>query len=552
MLQMGRHYIVVKTAEGRTRRWSPDELNSRRQYQNLRFTTGQPGHFLTCTVRLPTDIDLVNDDTEGFSEIWVKLPGAEIVWEGFITAAPRSEEDDGAWAEVSAIGWNGSMKDLANFQMIFVSRDLTAFTGPSAGRRSLLAAFNRRTHRMVNDPNVAAGSVSLEVEGAWPAGITPAAEAWFDAGPKVKIARIYYSVAPSQDLITPWTGWSWTVQAHTDEAGIGTNYSTANLVGASATGAFVPTAPLRYAALVKTGPGGAAGADGRRYVTTWTDIALYGDHGLTLYGAEPRQVRIADAVRYTVQRSATQLQALATDISDPAGTTAGHLVCGIQEGGIDAAEAVEYLNRLVLNAWGVKENRRFFWQPRGSYGTTWVTRRDEGTAVGEDGQEIESIYDRVMVTYTDAGGRARSVGPPGSGADTETSLLQSTLATNLAVKHGRPRMAKIDSGAQILASVAITIGQIFLTEANRASTSGEIEVTGNVRRIDGGDSLFPPSQIREGDYVIVADDDNTDPRLIFSTDFDDQAYTNMLTVDGPPKMIEVLLEQLQVDLIGRV
>lgn len=550
MLQRGRHYIIVKTAEGRTRRWSPDELNSRRQYQQLRFTTGQPGHFLTCTVRLPTDIDLVSDDTEGFTEMWVKLPGGEVVWEGYITAAPKIEEDDGAWAEVAAIGWNGALKDRADFQEIFVHRDLTKWTGPPAARKTYLTGSTLRQHKVVNEPNQSLGSISLEVEGNWAAGITPVSEAWFDAGPKCKIARIYYSVLPGLELITPFTGWSWFVAASLNEQGSAA-YQSSNLASALAQGAWIPTEPLRYGLLRLQGPGGAGGAAGARYQTQW-GVAVYGNHGLPLYGTEPKQVRIADAVKYTAQRSQQVVTVLDADISDPTNTQAGHLVVGLEEGGVDCAEAIEHLNRLVLNAWGVKKDRRFFWLPRGSYGRTWVVRRDEGTTLTEDGEEVEAIFDRVMVTYTDAGGRARSVGPIGSGADTETSVLQSTKPTNLAVKHGRARMAKIDSGAQILASVATVIGQIFLTESNQRTTAGEIEIVGDVRQLGGGEARFPPSLIREGDYVIVADDDNTEPRLVFATDFDDQAYSNQVTVDGPPKQIEALLEQLQVDLVGRV
>jgi hypothetical protein len=274
----------------------------------------------------------------------------------------------------------------------------------------------------------------------------------------------------------------------------------------------------------------------------WTMLAVYGRHGLTKRGSESATTAkgfyASDVIEYVVSTY--------TDLNigeiDETTFVIPHLEF---RDPTTAAEMIKAANRFHLFDWFLTPGQKFNYRERGTYGRTWVTRVGPAKLEGTGRTAERSITD-AMVIYQSVDGSVRTVGPVGSGADTEDASLSDSDSQNPAVAAGITRGATLDMQGPSTPAAAIQVGMRFLEEINALDHSGRAELTGHVMS-DAG-VLFPYSSVQAGDTITFMDAADTSPRRIVKAT--KGANTVSLDLDAPPEGTVALLERLNVQWVN--
>ena len=83
-----------------------------------------------------------------------------------------------------------------------------------------------------------------------------------------------------------------------------------------------------------------------------------------------------------------------------------------------AAAIITQATSYGLEDWWVDEGPTFHLASRDNHGRDWQARVGP-SGLQETGPTVDQIYNGAVVTYTDVSGIARTVGPPGSGANVD-------------------------------------------------------------------------------------------------------------------------------------
>lgn len=211
--------------------------------------------------------------------------GLDVVWQGRIEEADRSAGDAETVA-VTAYGLGTRLKD-ETMRQIFVDRDLSRWQGMSRGRQLAWLAFGNTTPADGEETFDRTGglpAIKTGMTGAWTAAGAVAVESWYDAGPSLAVASIYFDMVPSSNI---GAGWEHLILVATDD--VTSNAISQTLTsGAAASGYFTPSTPEQFACLrnhIVTAT--FAGAEGVDYFLMWRNPAVYGNHGLSPQGADP-------------------------------------------------------------------------------------------------------------------------------------------------------------------------------------------------------------------------------------------------------------------------
>lgn len=277
---------------------------------------------------------------------------------------------------------------------------------------------------------------------------------------------------------------------------------------------------------------------------TFSKLAAYGNHNLTtktLATGEPDGLRASDIVAYTVTKWAPALTVTADSVQ-PSDLVIPHLVFTDHT---TAAEIIRSVTRFELQDWAVWDNRVFYWHPRGARGRAWRTRVAPAQ-LEEMGPQIDRLYESVIVEYQDVDGSTKTVGPPGSGADIENTLLKDDDPLNPANQLGITRRALLQMGTSV-ASVAAEVGRRFLEEQKTLDGSGRIRIVGYIE--DDRGVTHPYHAIRAGDTIAFMDASDSSPRRIVRVEHNEVERACSVHLDAPPDGLAALLERLQVALI---
>jgi len=249
-------------------------------------------------------------------------------------------------------------------------------------------------------------------------------------------------------------------------------------------------------------------------------------------------VYASDVVTYAVQKWAPML----TTMIQPSSFVIPHLAflepttCG---------EIVRQASRFDLPDWGVWENKTFWWTERGANSRFWRARIAP-SELEETGPQVDRLWESIVVQYQDVDGSTRTVGPPGSGADTESSDLKDSDPENAANKLGIVRRDLLQMGVSTAAG-ATEVGRRFLLESRQLDRSGKARAVGYVE--DDRGVLHPYHHLRAGDYVAFPDASDKSYRRVVRTEKDYDARTVTFDLDAPPEGLAALLERLGVVLV---
>ena len=525
---MGFLAVEIIQGDGTPIRCGHDEQNPANIPSGIGFETTMPGGFSTGQITIPRPANLRSDSQMMFSPIRMYGEGSRTFYEGFITGISQASQNEITIQTAGHVDW----LERVNTREIFVDRDQSRWTDPGRARRLAILGSFCRAYGPTNETDTTNGlpAVTLTLPAT---DLNPFAEAWYDAGPGVKIESIYYdftSVTTSSHVLN--------IGAAANDVPEGSYISTADLItvnNAAATGTYTLATPSRYGIITHYLLGTVGITDTSVSVR---NIAVYGNHGLPKQGAAPAGVYASDVVRYAIGKVA----GITTGTIEPTSFAIPHLTYP-EDTTIRAI--VENMTALgsdqnIPQDWGIYENQEFFWRSPGTYGREWHVREDVNVTPVSDGPDADRRISGIKINYTDAAGETRSVGPPGSNSDIETVQLLDTDKTNPAYKipgYGVETMGITSS------SGAINVGTVLLNERNRLDWRGQITVTGPVRDTAGNE--FPAALVRAGDRIVVEDrDEISEPRTIAQTSYNHDTDTVTCSIGAKPDTFEALLGNL--------
>jgi hypothetical protein len=541
------HHTIV-TPSGRHFRWGEDDPNPANVPSNVRFSDTMPGGFETGDATLPRRSGQDSSDFERLSTWTIRGAGGEVAWEGRIERAPSSSGDERS-VSPSGVGWQAHLDDNKSAQQVYVDADLSAWRGPGAARQASLDGASPNPFN-VSGPSTEADTagppaLGLTVSGAWTAPRLPLVEAWYDAGSATKVAAVVF--LPSYSSAVGLSDPNWTLIPHVvDGETSGSITSGTDVYPATTAQAFFPATPRRFGLLQWFYVVTPAGGDGIDYTTWLRGITVVGDHGLTVR-ADPTSalgLYASDVVAHAVQRWAPQLNVS----TGPIGTVRSssfvipHLTF---KDPTTSSEIVRQSTRFGLQDWAVWEGKTFWWHDRGARGRKWRARVGP-SQLSETGPSLDRLWNSIIVQYDDVDGSTRTVGPPGSGADVETTVLQDLDPSNPANEMGIIRRDLLQMGTSTPAA-ATEVGRRFLEQTKLLDGSGQAQFVGHV--MDDHGVTWPYWAPRAGDSVVFVDGSDTSERRVVRTEKDHSSRTCSVDLDAPPQGLEALLERLGVVLV---
>jgi hypothetical protein len=519
----------LSLADGRVIRFGGDEADVQNVPYGISFDTQIPGGFSSGSITLPRPESLLADDARLFSDVKIYGP-IGTVYEGYVVGVPQVGPEE---IQLQLSGWSTSLDRIQTFREIFVDRDLGRWGEMSRQRRlDVLASASYSIESASVEPDPTNGLPALNLP-AQNDVVNPLSEAWYDAGAGNLIAAIYYDMT------------SLSTSSYDGIVGVASNdlaadqFFTSDLLtgtDSAASGTFTPTAPRRWARVRLLLSGTVSSGDKGM---TFRNLAVYGNHGLTLQGSDPKGVLGSDVVRYVINQSPLNTT---TDSVEVSTFVIPHLIFPEDTSLTDVIEQVTSLGGAsnLPPDWGVYEDRTFFWRTPGTYGRTWSVRKDQVATPTSQGPDADTRAAGVKVTYTDAAGTSKSVGPPGSNADFETSDLLDVDPDNPAKRI--PGAFATESVGITSQAGAVNIGKIILAERNRLRWRGGVEIQGEATDQNG--NPYPVSQVRAGDNIVIEDDPDTRPRPINSTSYSHESLSLSASIGARPDSLEALLGRL--------
>lgn len=534
--------VVVTDAQGNTKTLDSNAPDPGDRPTGIQFGTQIQSGFYTASFALKRAIDRDNIDLNLGDDVGIFLANGDTVYEGYITALPRSMDESGHTLSVSCAGWIGHSQDEP-FTMIFVDRDLGAWTGASKARQAVLLGATFGTPEAPSTAMDASGSVAalvLRLPDTWTVGRRPAAEAWYDAGPGNLIAYVYFDLANVGDA----SG----ADANYDLVVATTNVDDRSVVAAN-TGDIWPlpyggtpylaTAAVRYGVItfVYNIAGGAANAV---YSVHARRPAIYGTHGLPLIGStDPKGVAASDVIKYLAGVYAPKLN---TSGVQQTSYPISHLVFKEPTTAYDAFLKVNSYHLWKLGVW---ENRTLHYEPIDLTDWDWEIRHDEiGNQVGLQGDELTNLRNGIIVQFQNAATGTTDQLHPNNYPELRDSSITNPYTAHGRNAYGQPFVIPFPTTQ----ADALTLGAIQLAEDNQPKAPGSFQAHGWIK--DRAGVYQPVSKVRAGDRIRLTSSTNLSdrPRLIQETQYSHDGTSVTISVDSTLRYLEGYVDRVSTAL----
>jgi hypothetical protein len=559
--------ISVTHADGRVTRWGPDEFDTNKVPAGLTFGTSIPGGHKDMSVTLPRKITLSSDDLNLFDDVRVYGPGNQTAWEGRAAQFPRAHEDSDT-VQVGCVGWVAHMRDDPTFREIYIDRDLGRWGSPFNAR-----AINLGTAFLFSGSSAVVGDDTTQfpllrqqftelentsppkmlIENVYNAQGVAIGEVFYDC-------RHYENGAGGYDLGMAGNWLQKVALSADDSFGVSTDDSGNVGSGSADVGVLTATTDTRIYAMVQLYYNAAIARAQGDWRAEWRNLAVIGNHGLTVRGrsttasnsppaSDPGGFYASDMIADVISRACPKL----TYTTGADGSIEASVFAIPHAVFIDpttADDVVSKINAYHLYDWGVYDDREFFWRQPTPDRLTWEARLSEGARIQLDGETAEQVFNGVLVQWSDPSGNQHTVGPSGSGADTEDDSLADTSVANPLNQHGLTRTRIISLSVATTEAGAIQIGARYLAEMTVPTRRGQMTLTGLVMHPTKGKR--PVWEIRAGDYVRISDHPADVPRKIIETSYTHDSRQITLTLDNTALRVDALLERLGIQSIGHI
>jgi hypothetical protein len=521
--------LAVETTDagGVRYRWDSSDRYAGNRPQGLSFSTKRGEGFADGSVTLARRIDRDYVDLHLFDDVAFIGADGSVAYEGRVGAQPRSVKDAHS-ISVQCAGHMAHARDRP-FSEVYVDRDLSAWQVPSRARQVSLLASNwgMGTGQSVMDAS-AFPALQLQLQGSWSSPFKPLVEMWYDAGPSNRAGIVYFS---SQGTAQTTATFELYVLSGTTDNTV-TQTSTDQWAGTNTETYFTFSAGRRYCAfewLYNTTPAGADGADFSMFLQ---NVAVYGDHGLPTYGADPRGVLASDVMRDIASRFCPQLSTAGVQNTE---WPIPHLVF---KDPTDPYDAFLELNKFHLWELGVWENKTLTFAPADRTDYDWEIRlSDFGVEVDLQGDSTENLANGIIVNYQNVATGVKDTLFPDSYTDLADSNPDSPIN-----QHGLTRWTKLDLSSPTTADAAVQIGRAALLEYNQPKAPGTITITGHVR--DRAGHWQQGWKVRAGDTVSITDHPNDSPRLVTETSWNHDSKQLSITVDSTAQRLDAVIDRI--------
>jgi len=526
--------VIITDAGGATTTLDSNASDPGDRPRGLQFSTQIGSGFTTGGYTLARAIDRDNIDQNLLDSVSFVSGDGEIAYEGFIGAMPRSM-DDTHTLSVSTAGWMASAADQS-FTEVFVDRDMSQWGQIARSEQvaTVLGGYADHAPSAITDQS-GGPAVKLAFNGAWAAGGLPLSQAAYDAGPGNSIGSVYYEWTRGNNVSAGDANWIWTVNLLTSDTLASGNDASANLRAAGpGTGTFTATTTRRFA-MLRLSYGVAGGAVGSEYSVDWRNLAVYGNHGLTLAGtAAPYGVTASDVIKYLCQKYCPMLNIAGVQNT---GYPIGHLVFKERTKPYDAFLKVNSYHLWDLGVW---ENRTLRFAPVDLTNWDWEVRHDEiGTTIGLQGDSYESLRNGIVVQYTDVATGNQAVLLPDAYEE-----LRDDSVDNPANVHGRKMYGEpFTIPFPCTAANALELGRVRLREDNQPKAPGSFTVHNQIR--DKAGNWQPVWKVRAGDRVRLTSSVNLSdrPRLVQETSYSHDGRQVTIGVDSTLRNLEGFLDR---------
>jgi hypothetical protein len=540
-----RESTEVVTPSGKRYRWASDEPQAENVPRDERWSDIMPGGFETLDQTLPRKPSIDYSDLERLSRITRYDASGNVIWQGRLERAPRVSGDQMAISP-SAVGYQAHLEDDKSVKEVYIDRDLSGWGEATAPRRLALAGVSGGLAMGWSNSVIGAGDTGgipalvMELQSLTANGTSSreVGEFWYN-GQGVALGSLTYSVNGSEAGAD--ANWITVAVLSTDDIHTATDTGTDHNGGDASNQTVTATADNRTWATFQARYTANSTADGTWY-QHWQRPTVFGNHGLTKRGAAPDQgFYDGDVIGHALSRWCPSLsytsESLISDsfviphlaFKDP--TTVG--------------EIIKQATRFRLRDWAVWEGPLFWLHDRNARGTKWRARVGP-TQLEETGPQVDRLWNSIIVQYQDVDGSTRTVGPTGSGVDTESAYLLDDDPENPANKAGIIRRDLLTMGVSTPEG-AIEVGRRFLEQSKQLDSSGRARIVGHVQ--DDRGVWHPYSHVRAGDQIAFVDASDSGYRRIVKTDKSRSDRSCSIDLDAPPEGLQALLERLGVVLV---
>lgn len=441
----------------------------------------------------------------------------------------------GRGLKVEGEGWYAALKDAANVAEIFVDADVSRWSG---------VPLNRQAGALTNNFTPSDGSViGAAIRLRYPSPV------WTNPG--MPLIDSWYTAPPGVNLGSCAGDWAWTglgasagltinmLIATDDALASFDNSGSLDGTGPAHVTLAATTSNRRFAVLTTQYAGANATADSVERNVTWSNVAVYGDHGLTT-------ITPSTVVGYLIDKYGGLITRTDDSIEDSS-YVIGHMLA---DSG-DLLTPILKANALVLNDIGVWDHR-VLWMtsPPSLDDFDYELDRSKGATLIPDSGTIsdDRPANGVWVYYTDVlTSRSERLGPYGTGAryDPAGSIsLVDTSEENPCNREGVDRHFSMNIGFPCTGADAEAMGAIWLAENSRPSTAGQGTAEGYVTNRAGVE--VPAWMVRSGDRIKYKHE--TTIRRTYSKRYDPASKRLSLAYDDAPRTLDALFERIGIKL----
>lgn len=525
--------VIGRDPSGFETRWHGDDPDPAMRPQNLRFSARRGEGFSEGGCTLARRMDRDHFDLRLLNEITVAGAAGRIPWEGRLAGRPGSADAGGHTVTPSFVGWMSHAKSR-RFREVFLDRDLGRWGEPSRAHKASWLSIGRHYQgSAVVDPDATAGLPALRLGwvGAWGTSPIPYVDVRYDAGPGVKIGRVYFE----RDLVNVSAAnvnWLFRFLFGDSDAALSGAFN--NISGGVDNGVgyfdVSPAARFIQPELMFVN-GVAGGADAQEVAVVLKNLALYGTHGLTRRGPDPGGFYLSDIIKNIASRWAPKLNTAGVQENQTIVSQAAYL------DPIFPYDAWLELNNLALWELAVWENKTLHYYPADLTDYDWEVRvGDPGVSVNLQGDTIDELCNGVEVSYDDINTGRREHLTPAVFPD-----LADPDPDNPANIQGEQLWKPLELPFPASQGNALQYGRVKLAEALAPQGIGTIEVEGHVR--DRAGHWQPAYMMRPGETVAVMNHPNDRPRLIVESDYDDTTKRMRLAIDSTFQLLEAYFDR---------
>lgn len=366
----------------------------------MTFSNVDPGGYEMASFQIPKDLP----NTLRGMPIRIDC-GLKVAWQGRISQLQRSLGNE---TTITGEGDAARLRDNVLAQ-IFVDRDLTAWLGPSVQRQinDVTAGYSPAAGQVAPDATTGNPSIVLSATGPWAANGYVTVEALYDAQ-GVPIQSVIYTADFGANATAASFGAA--VYLSTDDV---LSTTDSNSFSGNTTGTLTAGAGNRvYGVLQALGPNTPGGTNNAQYVIYFSNLAVYGNHGLTKRGSSPGGFYASDIAAY--------IAGLVPNIQPGIIQTASQYIIphSVYKTPVTLDQIVGDMALAAGWHWGVwesltpltgKREPRFDFRPRPQQGqwSAFCHRSDCDTV--DITEDLSNQYDTAVITYNDVSGVSRQV-----------------------------------------------------------------------------------------------------------------------------------------------